>query len=539
MLLTLTCGNSLLLVMLAQHVLHASRFTRALGIVLFAPLAPQQANHGPPKASSPAPGTTKRSAGTTTEAAELQPSVSMPTYATSAVKPATHVSNVPGVVQPEALLLASRTTSLSPVYSYPHVSLAPTPLNVQRFSRMLRNHPDKQLVSHILNGLQSGFNIGFAGPRNVNVMSSNLPSAAVHSEFISEHLAASCSRGETAGPFSSPPFPFMHCSEVGAVPKKIGKLRMIHHLSSPEGESVDDGIPAEPFSLHYDRIDDAINLIMTRPQPVYLSKLDIKSAFRQIPVCRDDFPLLGIYWKGSYFYERVLPFGLRSSPAIFDSVASVVEWILHHEFSIGDLLHYLDDFLNITSGELIATLQLAILLRAFNYLGIPLAPAKIEGPATTLTFLGITLDCHLKEARLSADKLTELKSLVSAAINRGHITQHELESLLGKLSFAARVIVPTRTFMRRLWAVCHRYQKRHYTIKLSEECLEDLHWWMRLLHGWNGKSFFLHPKWVPSPDLQLYTDASGTIGWGAYFNARLCKNKKSFLQLLPQIMPFF
>ena len=70
--------------------------------------------------------------------------------------------------------------------------------------------------------------------------------------------------------------------------------------------------------------------------------------------------------------------------------------------------------------------------------------------------------------------------------------------------------------MRRLWSVCSKFRKPHFIITLSQECREDLRWWLKLLDGWNGKSFFLHPRWIPSPDLQLFTDASGTIGWGAF-----------------------
>ena len=150
-------------------------------------------------------------------------------------------------------------------------------MHVDRFAHLLSNYPDKHFVSSLLDGLRNGFSIGFSGQRDISVRSANLPSAADHADFISEHLTASCARGETAGPFPSPPFQFMHFSGVGAVPKKNGKLRMIHHLSSPEGASVNDGIPAEPFSLHYISIDDAINLIMTSQPPVYLSKLDVKS----------------------------------------------------------------------------------------------------------------------------------------------------------------------------------------------------------------------------------------------------------------------
>ena len=419
----------------------------------------------------------------------------------------------------------------------PHIfnSSVHTPLHVSRFELLLRHHPDKEFASYVLNGLRYGFSIGFTASRDVSVQSANLPSSAACASFISDQLYASCQRGETAGPFSAAPFTSMRCSGVGAVPKKNGKLRMIHHLSSPAGNSVNDGVPADQFSLHYISIDDAIESIMSSPQPVYLAKLDIKSAFRQIPVRAEDHSLLGIFWQGNYYYERVLPFGLRSSPAIFDSVASAIEWIIRNHFSIADLFHYLDDFLNVTTGNTVAQRQLAILLRAFIYLGVPLAPAKVEGPARSLTFLGIILDCERLEARLPMDKLNDLRSLLASTINSRKISQRQLESLLGKLSFAVRVITPGRTFMRRLWSLCSRFQQPHYSITLTQECVDDLLWWMRLLSEWNGKSFFLHPNWTPSPDLQLYTDASGTHGWGAYNNGKWIQGSWNSAQMLQSI----
>ena len=67
--------------------------------------------------------------------------------------------------------------------------------------------------------------------------------------------------------------------------------------------------------------------------------------------------------------------------------------------------------------------------------------------------------------------------------------------------------------MRRLWDTCKRYPKSHYRIHLSEDALLDIKWWHCLLSDWNGKSFFLSSRWTPAPDIQLFTDASGTIGW--------------------------
>ena len=63
--------------------------------------------------------------------------------------------------------------------------------------------------------------------------------------------------------------------------------------------------------------------------------------------------------------------------------------IMHHEFSIPNLLHFLDDYLCVSVGRAVANRQLAILLCTFSYFGVPLAPAKVEGSSSTLKFLGI------------------------------------------------------------------------------------------------------------------------------------------------------
>ena len=234
---------------------------------------------------------------------------------------------------------------------------------------------------------------------------------------------------------------------------------------------MNDGISREDYSVQYVSIDRAIDAIMRYGTSAQLFKLDVRSAFRIIPVRSEDWPLLGISWQGQYYFDTVLPFGLRSSPAIFNSVAECIEWIIINEFSIPDLLHYLDDFLCISATALLANQYAVILIHAFNYLGIPLAAEKVKGPLPVLYFLGIELNCQQLEVRLPEPKLQELLTRYSTCRTS---TQRELESFLGKLSFAARVITPGRTFMRRLWDTCKRYPKPHYRIHLSEDALSDI-----------------------------------------------------------------
>ena len=313
----------------------------------------------------------------------------------------------------------------------------------------------------------------------------------------------------------------MCCSGVGVVPKKSGKLRLIHHLSAPAGVSVNDGIPKDLCSLQYVTIDDAINMILRLGRGTLLAKIDIRNAFRFCPVRPEHRPFLGIYWRQQYYYDLVLPFGLRSVPFIFNQVADAFEWICREEFGISDLIHLLDDFL--TAGPPasdICSRRLEIILAACTYLGIPVAEEKTEASTTSLTFLGIHLDTDLLEARIPDDKLAELRDLLGMFSGLPSCTKRDLFSLLGKLNFAASVVVAGRTFMRRLWDATLAVPELHYRMTLSQSRRADLVWWRYLLDTWNGRSFFLQPGWSPAPHMHLFTDASGTLGYGTYFGGR-------------------
>ena len=62
-----------------------------------------------------------------------------------------------------------------------------------------------------------------------------------------------------------------------------------------------------------------------------LAKLDIKSAYRIVPVHPEDRPLLAICWRNRIFIDKTLPFGLRSAPIIFSAAADAIEWIVRQK----------------------------------------------------------------------------------------------------------------------------------------------------------------------------------------------------------------
>ena len=96
--------------------------------------------------------------------------------------------------------------------------------------------------------------------------------------------------------------------------RNFTKFRAILNLSAPVGFSVNDFIDRDCFSMHYSGIDDAIFHLTQLGAGALMSKLDIKSAFRLIPVHPSDWPLLGYCIDSKFYYDIVLPFRLRSSP---------------------------------------------------------------------------------------------------------------------------------------------------------------------------------------------------------------------------------
>ena len=141
---------------------------------------------------------------------------------------------------------------------------------------------------------------------------------------------------------------------------------------------------------------------------------------------------LGLNGGGQHYIDRALPFGLRSAPKIFSAVADALAWAIHQQ-GVDMLLHYLDDFFfcSPASAPEKCAQALATALLWCQRLGLPVAPEKLEGPDTTITFLGISIDSINMELRLLPAKLSRLKNSLQWWLTRRNATKHQLESLLG------------------------------------------------------------------------------------------------------------
>ncbi|KAL1936893.1 hypothetical protein VTO73DRAFT_4842 [Trametes versicolor] len=357
----------------------------------------------------------------------------------------------------------------------------------------LRDYPDPAFVETLLRIIDYGADVGFLGDRAVSQGSRNLSSAAEHADVVDTDLQLQLSKRRVHGPFPAPPFPNFRSSPLGvASRKRSSKLRVIHHLSWPHGTSVNDGVPDSEVSLQYETFRSAVDALHT--------------------VRQADWPLLGFNWCGEFYYHVVLTFGLRSAPYIFNLFSEALHWIMDHHLP-AFVRHLLDDFLQIFAPTTPASLvqhALEWTLSLGTALGLRFQLSKVEGPTTSLEFLGITLDSLAMEARLPSDKLSYLVELLQSWSTRTSCRARELEELTGYLQFCAQVIPYSRAFIRSLFNFSSSFTTPYARRRLPKSARNDIRWWLNLSTAWNGVSLIDSNR----PQVSLHTDASGTKGAG-------------------------
>ena len=220
----------------------------------------------------------------------------------------------------------------------------------------------------------------------------------------------------------------------------------------------------------------------------------------------------------SIYIDTCLPFGLRSAPFLFNQLADAIHWSLQHIHNVRHVLHYLDEFFTAGSpGSTECADNLQSMLSLCTTINAPVKSSKIEGPLTRITFLGIVINTDEMMVGISQEGKADLILAIQSLRRKDKCTKYQLLSLVGKLSFACKVIPAGRIFLRRLLDLSCKMKRMHYQHRLTTEACLDLDWWLAFLPTWSGTSYILESNWSTSPSMALYTDASGTLGWGAYW----------------------
>ena len=144
------------------------------------------------------------------------------------------------------------------------------------------------------------------------------------------------------------------------------------------------------------------------------------------------------------------------------------------------------------------------------------------GPATSMTVLGIELDLVNQVARLPEDKFLALRELIHSWMPNGWCRKQELESLIGHLHHAAKVVWPGRAFLRQFINLLCCFRNKNHSVQINQEvCLLPQTWrsprmklaWLALVPILEASGFMLLGHWCRPISYIPRTFSCGDCCW--------------------------
>jgi len=395
-----------------------------------------------------------------------------------------------------------------------------TPLNALAWAQCLvsANYPSAGAAAVLVLGIRQGVLLSHSGPRTGHVIGPNLPSAYANDAAVTADIERELGKLLRRGPFDAPPFPFFRANPLGIVFKKTStKPRLIHNLSWPRnGDSVNKHI--DQFEIKLTAFDRAVRMLTLLGRGTYMAKLDIEAAYRCVPIAPSDWPLMGLKWRDKFYFDIVMQFGTASATAIFEWFSSAVEFLANKQLLIRNVVHYIDDFMLLAKTEAQCAQQLDALLKLCTLLGLPVSPSKVETARQVMLLLGVLFDSITMTISLDQDRVLAIQQQLRSWSGRTTASRSELQSLIGTLSFASKVVPMSRVFLRRMIEQLKTIPTKlpsNMQRLLGIQFFKDVAWWEQFISVRNGKA--LQSNCGSRSITHIFTDAC-VPGYGASCN---------------------
>ena len=145
-------------------------------------------------------------------------------------------------------------------------------------------------------------------------------------------------------------------------------------------------------------------------------------------------------------------------------------------------------------------------------LGFQINWNKIVDPTQQLVFLSVQIDTVAGLLSLKAEKLRDLVDLLDSFKQRKHALRNQLESLAGKLCWAAHMVPWGWAHIRTIFNLISSLKSPKHKCRLGD-LQADLNWWRHwLICGLNWRRI-----WPPSELINIQIDACSEAG-GAFCN---------------------
>lgn len=357
--------------------------------------------------------------------------------------------------------------------------------NFRLLASLVNNSSDREVVLF----LRYGWPLNREMPVPLTCTYGNHAGATQHASAVEDYIHKELALGGLVGPLRGVPWlGRVTVSPMTTRPKKkSSKRRVITDLSWPVGSSVNDGIPKQEYmgvyqKVRYPTVDQlckrAVTLSQGRPKgQVKGFKVDLNRAFRQIPLCPRDWSLMGTYWDGFVYFDKVTVMGSRTGPLACQRVTNMIRHIMG---DIGfEVKNFVDDFMGIELLDKVWD-SFYTLRRLLKDLGVSEAEDKAVLPTYIVEFLGILFNLWMLTMEIPEDKVLDLLEDIGMWMRKSLTTRKQVERLLGKLQFAATCVRPGRVFVSRIIDELKEMTDDGLHV-ISGDMKLDLQWWKAAL----------------------------------------------------------
>ena len=263
--------------------------------------------------------------------------------------------------------------------------ILPTALHLGKWDSIATGHSDDIIV---LDGLKFGFPSQYWGPpRPTQSPGYNHTSADAYPNKVREYVEKELDEGALIGPFTSPPFEWVHYSPLMTRPKAgrdATARQVIVDLLYPQGQDINSCISKNIYNGKLYRhtlptVDNLVDIIREMEYEAFLYSIDIARAYRNFHSDPLDWPLQGIAFAGELLIDTALPFGSRNSSFFMQKIAEYIARYLTMKGAC--VLIYLDDLVGVAKTMDQAKQQFAGACELLGDLGLPLAINKLAPPS--------------------------------------------------------------------------------------------------------------------------------------------------------------
>ena len=317
-------------------------------------------------------------------------------------------------------------------------------------------------------------------------------------DHVDKFVCQEVEEGGLSGPFEKAPWWNTIISPIMTAHKKVRSRRTVFDATFGE-KSLNNSTPTDsymgmPCKYTFPKIQDYKEMILKSGRGCWMWKRDLSRFFLQLPLCPTEYHRVGIIWRGLFFFFLALAFGLRHSGLQGQKVTDAVSWILRRLGLETDdekpyqVCNYSDDLGGVEEFYSRAVAAYNKLNWLLSDLGLEESLKKAEPPTTRITYLGVQFDSISMTMSVPPEKVTEIKAEIGLWVRKTTITMRDLQSLLGKLFWIARVVKNSRPFMGILLAQLKSMKdlKKGRKVKLSDESRKDILWWSNFLDRFNG-----------------------------------------------------